>query len=154
MKTLAGATLLVCVCAGLLFARATTAPAARQAKAPSVSHAVMQMERDWLAAEKAADVAKLGQIIADDWVGIHDAERMTKQSYLASVKSGATKIESFEMGPMEVKVLGNVAVVQGSDTEKSVTNGKDSSGKYVWMDVFVKRGGKWVAVRSQIATVK
>jgi ketosteroid isomerase-like protein len=154
MKALAGATLLVCVCAGLLFARATTAPTARQAKGMSVSHAVMQMERDWLAAEKAADVGKLGQIIADDWVGIHDAERMTKQSYLASVKSGATKIESFEMGPMEVKVLGNVAIVQGSDTEKSITNGKDSSGKYVWMDVFVKRGGKWVAVRSQIAMVK
>jgi len=43
---------------------------------------------------------------------------------------------------MEVKVLGNIAVVQGSDTEKSSMSGKDTSGKYAWMDVFVKRGGK------------
>ena len=40
------------------------------------------------------------------------------------------------------------------DTEKSITRGKDSSGKYVWMDVFVKRDGKWVAIRSQSAMVK
>jgi hypothetical protein len=54
---------------------------------------------------------------------------------------------------MDVKVLGNVAIVQGSDTEKSTMNGKDTSGKWVWMDVFVKRDGKWVAVRSQAARV-
>jgi hypothetical protein len=45
---------------------------------------------------------------------------------------------------VSVKVLGNVAVVQGSDTEKSTSDRKDSSGKYAWMDVFVKRDGKWV----------
>jgi hypothetical protein len=55
---------------------------------------------------------------------------------------------------MDVKVLGNVAVVQGSDTEKSLTNGKDTSGKWVWMDVFVKREGAWVVVRSQSAMVQ
>jgi hypothetical protein len=55
---------------------------------------------------------------------------------------------------MDVKVLGSVAVVQGSDTEKSTNDGKDSSGKYVWTDVFAKRDGKWVAVRSQVTLVK
>jgi len=64
------------------------------------------------------------------------------------------KLTSIEVGPMEVKVLGTVAVVQGSDTEKSMFKGKDTSGKYVWMDVFAKRDGKWVAVRSQIAQIK
>jgi hypothetical protein len=33
-------------------------------------------------------------------------------------------------------------------------NGKDTSGKYGWMDVFVKTGDKWVAVRSQSSMVK
>jgi hypothetical protein len=70
------------------------------------------------------------------------------------MKSGASTLSSFEFGPMNVKVLGNVAVCQGSDTEKSTTKGKDCSGKYVRMDVFVRRDGKWVAVRSQDAMVK
>jgi hypothetical protein len=35
-----------------------------------------------------------------------------------------------------------------------MTHGKDSSGKYVWMDVFVKRDGKWRAVRSESTMVK
>jgi len=128
---------------------------APSAKAPSVSQTVKQLEHDWIDAEKASDTDKLGATFADDWVLLNeDGKRQTKQEFLADVKSGKIKLESAEIGPMDVKVLGNVAVVQGSDTEKSSYDGKDTSGKYAWMDVFVKREGKWVAVRSQIAKVK
>ena len=59
-----------------------------------------------------------------------------------------------ETGPIDVKILGNVAVAQGSDIEKSTTDGKDSNGKYVWTDVYAERGGKWQAVRSHVSKVK
>ena len=154
MKKLAGAALLICACVGSAFAQAQTPPAAAPAKSPSVSQALQQLEHDWVDAMKAGDTDKLGSILADDWVGLgYGAGKATKQSFLADVKSGASKMESFEFGPMDVKVLGKVAVVQGSDTEKSTSNGKDSSGKYAWTDVFVNRDGKWVAVRSQAAMV-
>lgn len=145
MKKLVGAVLLVSACVGLAFAQTQTPPA----KGPSVAQAVKQLEHDWVDAAKAGDTDKLGQILADDWTGLGaDGSKQTKQSYLADIKSGKSKLESFEFGPMDVKVMGNVAVVRGSDTEKSTTNGKDSSGKFAWMDVFVKRNGRWVAVRS------
>jgi len=149
MTKLAGAVLLFSACAAPAFAQAPPPPA----KAPSVSDTLKQLEHDWVDAGKAGDADKLAQILGDDWValGYAGAARQTKQGYVALVKSGAVKLESFEFGPMDVKVLGNVAVVLGSDTEKSTTNGKDSSGKYQWLDVFVKRGDKWVAVRSQNA---
>ena len=54
---------------------------------------------------------------------------------------------------MKVRVFGNTAICAGSDTEKSTYKGKDSSGKYVWTDVFVNRNGKWRAVASQSAKV-
>ena len=150
-KILAGAVLLVSVCVGQAFAQAQAPPA----KGPSVTQAIKQLEDDWTDAAKAGDIDKLSQILADDWKGIgYDGSKATKQEFLADVKSGAEKIESFEFGPMDVKVIGSVAVVQGSDTEKSTTKGKDTSGKWAWMDVFVKRDGKWVAVRSQSAKVK
>jgi ketosteroid isomerase-like protein len=151
MKKLLGSVLLACVYSSLALAQTPTPPA----KAPSTSEAVKQLEHDWVDAAKAGDADKLGQILADDWQGLgFDGKKETKQGSLADVKSGASKLESFEFGPMDVKVLGNVAVVQGSDTEKSSANGKDTSGKFVWMDVFVKRDGNWVAVRSQSAMVK
>jgi hypothetical protein len=153
MKKLAGVTLLVFACLGLAFAQTDTPAAAASAKAPTTSQAVKQLEHDWVDAMKAGDSDKLGQILADDWVANYNGSKETKQSYLDGVKSGASKVESFDFGPMDVKVLGNVAVVQGSDTEKSSYKGTDTSGKWIWMDVFVKRDGKWMAVRSQLAKV-
>jgi hypothetical protein len=50
-------------------------------------------------------------------------------------------------------IAGSIAIVTGSDTEKSRTDGKDSSGKYVWMDIFSRRGGEWKAVASQFTKV-
>jgi ketosteroid isomerase-like protein len=151
MKEFVGGVLLVCACAGLVFAQTQTPPATSS----SVSQAVQKLEHDWTDAMIAANVDQLGQILADDWVAIGpDGASETKATYLADVKSGTLKVETFDFGPMDVKVLGNVAVVQGSDTEKSSYQGKDTSGKWAWMDVFVKRDGKWVAVRSQNAKVQ
>jgi len=50
---------------------------------------------------------------------------------------------------MKVRVFGDTAVVTGSDDEKSSYKSKDTSGHYLWSDVFVKREGRWQAVASQ-----
>jgi len=151
MKKLTGAILLVTACIGLAFAQDKMTPA----KGTSVADAVKQVEHDWTDAMKAGDADKLGQIVADDWIGLGpDGKTESKQAFIADFKSGKSRTESYDFGPMTVKVIGNVAIVQGSDTEKSTTGGRDSSGKYVWMDVFDKRDGKWVAVRSQLAKVQ
>jgi ketosteroid isomerase-like protein len=153
MKKFACAFLLVTAFAGTGFSQ-TKAPEAK-AKGPSVAATIKQLEHEWTDAAKAGNADKLNQIIADDWAGVfYDGTKATKKDYIESYTSGKSKLESFEFGPMDAKVLGNVAVVQGSDTEKSTTAGKDSSGKYAWTDVFVKRGDKWVVVRSQLAKVK
>jgi len=155
MKKIVGAALLVFACAGMALAQAQTmAPAATPAKTPSVADAVKQVEVDWENALQAGDAAKLSTYLADDWVAIDSGNVETKQEYLESVKSGTDKLESFVMGPMSVKVVGSVAIVQGTDTEKSSHSGTDTSGKWAWMDVFVKVDGKWVAVRSQADLVK
>ena len=147
MKNLVAGILLVFACVGLAIAQTQTPPA----KGPSAAESVKQLEQDWADAAKAGDTDKVSQILANDWIGVgFDGGKETKQNHLADMKSGKFKLESFEFGPMDVKVLGNVAVVQGTNTEKSTgIDGKDSSGKYAWMDVFVKRDGKWVIVRSQ-----
>ena len=155
MNKLVLTVLMVCAGVGLALADTSAPTPASAAKGPSVSDAVKQLEHDWTEAMLAGDVDKISQIVADDLAGVgYDGSRVTKKTYLADVKSGKDKAQSIEIGPMDVKVLGSVAVVQGGDTEKSVTNGKDTSGKWIWIDVFAKRDGKWVAIRSQNSMVK
>src|SRR5258708_36663327 len=149
MKKFVGAVLLACACVGLAFAQAQTPPA----KGASVADGVKQLEHDWVDAAKASDTDKLGQILADDWAGIgYDGSKQTKKTYVPDWKSGKSKLESFEFGPMDVKVMGSVAVVQGSDTENRATNGKASSRKFVRMHDFANRDGKRSAVLAESPT--
>lgn len=142
MKNLVAAAVLLM---GLCAAPVMAAPAEEQA----VVAAMKQFAQDWGDATVTGDLDKLGRILAEDWSSFGGSGvPMGKAAMLASLKAGKHKLESFEIGPMDVKVLGDVAVVQGIVTEKRTDDGKDTSGRYVWMDVFVKRAGQWVCVRS------
>jgi ketosteroid isomerase-like protein len=117
--------------------------------AEDVVATMKQLAQEWGDSIVAGDADRLGRILADDWSSFGGSGKSTgRDAFLASMKAGRHKLESFELGPMDVKVLGDVAVVQGVVTEKRTDDGKDTSGKYVWMDVFVKRADKWVCVRS------
>jgi ketosteroid isomerase-like protein len=141
--------------AGLLAALVLPVFGVAAADAPSVEQNLMQMERDWTQAGLKKDVASLDKIVADDWVAIgFDGKTVTKAEVIADLKSGASATQSVELGAMKVRVFGNTAVVTGSDTEKSTYKGKDSSGKYVWTDVFVMRQGRWQAAASQSTKVE
>jgi ketosteroid isomerase-like protein len=150
MKQLLRASLLL---AGALYLCGQAKPAKNfpaNAVKPSAEQTLMQMERDWGAAEIKKDYAAVERILADDWVGIdYSGNIVDKAQAIEDLKSGTSALTSEELGPMTVRVFGNTAVVTGSDDEKSIDRGKDSSGKYVWTDVFVLRNGRWQAVASQ-----
>ena len=151
MKKTVGALLTICIGA---IALADTRALTNTPKTESASTAetLKQLERDWAGAMKTGDSALIGRILGDDWVEVsNDGRKLTKEQVIAGVKSGPVKVESIEFGPMDVKVLGDVAVVQGSHVETSTKNGQRIIGEVVWMDVFANRNGKWVVVRSQSA---
>jgi ketosteroid isomerase-like protein len=151
MKKLIASVLFACVCVGLVLANSPEAPS----KGRTVVDTLKQFERDLGDAMVAVDIDKLNQIFADDWESIGTSGKIyTKESVLRDLKSGKDKLESFELGPMDVQVFGNVAAAHGSVTEKRSRDGKDTSGEFVWMDLLEKRGGKWVIVRSAGARVK
>jgi ketosteroid isomerase-like protein len=72
----------------------------------------------------------------------------TKQNLLSDFKSGDHRLVSFENGPMDVQVLGNLAVAQAGVKENRIQDGKDISGQFVFIDLLEKRAGKWVIVRT------
>jgi ketosteroid isomerase-like protein len=134
-----------------------------QADTASVQQTLMQMERDWGEAAVKNHTAAVAKFLADDWLGIDfEGKSITKAKAMADLNelgyhwamtSEATETEYYEIGPMKVRVFGNTAVVTGIDTEKSTYKGKNSSGKYVWTDVWVVRDGRWQAVASRSVKV-
>jgi ketosteroid isomerase-like protein len=122
---------------------------------PTDIETVTKVERDMGDAMVAVDIDTLNHIYADDWATIGASGKVvTKESVLNNFKSGNDKLVSYELGPMDVQVLGDVAVAHGSVTEKRIRDGKDVSGQAVFMDLLKKRAGKWVVLRSAGAVVK
>ncbi|HMG52284.1 MAG TPA: nuclear transport factor 2 family protein [Kofleriaceae bacterium] len=115
---------------------------------PGVADTIKQLEQNWADAMTVVDIPKLSQIVADDWISGYPGKTSTKANFLDDVKSGKHKLEACEFGPREVKVLGDVAVLQGSVTETRIADGQRSTFRVAYMDVWVKRGDRWVVVRS------
>ena len=122
---------------------------------PTAVQAIKQLEQDMGDAMVRVDLAKLSEIYADDFATVGKSGKVfTKKDLLADFESFHDKLESFENGPIEVQVFGNVAVASAGVSEKRLRSGKDVSGKFVWMDLLENRDGKWVVVRSAGARVQ
>jgi ketosteroid isomerase-like protein len=150
MKNLIAPVLTTC-----LWITVALADAPRPSNDANVVSALKQLEQDMGDAMVRVDIDKLNQIYADDFATVSSSGKIvTKKDLVRDFESFHDKLESFENGPMDVQVFGNVAVVHGSSSEKRIRDGKDTSGEFVWMDLLEKRGGKWVVVRSAGTRVK
>jgi ketosteroid isomerase-like protein len=124
------------------------------AAAASPGDELLQLEANWSKAMVAGDYATVDKIIAPDWVGQnHTGKSTNKAEFMALLKEGKVKMSAMKNHDVHVRMFGEMAVVQGSDDEKSMESGKDSSGSYTWTDVFQHRDGRWVAVASQVTKV-
>jgi ketosteroid isomerase-like protein len=116
---------------------------------PSAAEEIKKLEQDIGDAMVAVDLEKLNQAYADDWATVGSSGKLyRKEGLLNDFKSGEYKLVSFELGPMNVQAFGNVAVVEASVKEKTIEDGKDISRQVAFLDLFEKRAGKWVIVRT------
>jgi ketosteroid isomerase-like protein len=116
---------------------------------PAVVDAIIQFTQHTGDAMVAFNVDALNQIYADDWASVASTgDVFTKANLLSDFSSHKHQLVSFKLGPMKVRVLGDVAMVQASVTEKRIQDGKDISGEFVFMDLLKMRAGKWMIVRT------
>ena len=132
------------------FAIGSGACAAMDAKAELVA-----IEASWSKAIVAKDVATVSKFVAADWAGQGGSGKTkNKDQMLAELKSGPDTSSMMTNHDVHVRIVGDIAIVQGADDEKSMHKGKDVSGTYTWTDIFQKRGGHWLAIASQSTPVK
>src|SRR5438046_2401336 len=110
-----------------------------------VEATVKKIEQEILNGVLKSDTSALEKYLTSDYLGIApDGVTQNKSEFMADVKSGTLKLESSEMSDIKVHVADpDMAVVVYRTNDKGTYKGKDITGEYRWLDVFVKRGGKW-----------
>lgn len=130
----------------------TGAPAARD---PARDQAeLMRLEHDYARALMTRDRAFLMRFYASDWRGGNWMGFWSKATMIKSILNARYVVKSMNVRDLKVRVMGDVAIVQGVDEEVTTVDGKDTSGKWAFTDVFARRDGQWVAVASHTSEVK
>jgi ketosteroid isomerase-like protein len=101
------------------------------------------------------DAATLEQIWADDYTFTNGAGvTFSKAQRLANLKSGATSLGSIsEDEDIKVRVYGKVAVATSRVTIKGQYSGKQASGQYRSIHIWVKGAAGWQLVANQLTRV-
>jgi ketosteroid isomerase-like protein len=114
---------------------------------------IRQLEHDWETALVRGDQATINRIVAEDCVFISSTgEKMTKAE--ADVDRANSTVQLSTTPQMDIRIFGNVAVVVGMNIETSTYGGLNTSGRYRWTDVFVRRNGRWQVVSAQSTHVE
>jgi ketosteroid isomerase-like protein len=116
--------------------------------------AVIQIERDWVAALVKGDKVALEKILAKEWVANADGEVATRADTLKAIASGVTKFQSAELRDLRVHVFGDVAIAISTVYAEGTFAGKPLPQLQHSTDFFVKREGRWQAISTQNFTVK
>lgn len=101
----------------------------------------------------AGDVEELSRIFADDYVQYDQAGNVsTKAEVIDNLRSGSVRYVSMASTGRRIRVLrDDVAIVHGSGDDVVEQGGRRFPVLYVYMDVVMKRGGRWQIVGSQLA---
>ena len=113
---------------------------------------LLYMEMEWAEADQRGDVAWFERNFADNYSGISSrtGKLMTKADEIADIKNRKDVFTSVTASDMQVRLEGDTGVVTGIYHMR----GRDEKGQPVdrrirYTDVYVKRGGRWLALAAQ-----
>ncbi len=101
----------------------------------------------------AADLAELSRIFADDYVQYDESgEAHAREEVLNNLKTGAVRYLSMVSTGRRIRLLtADVAIVHGSEEDDVEQGGQRFPVSYIYLDVVIKRDGRWQIVGSQLA---
>ena len=145
----------VLVCAALtLAAEPMEAKKSSPAATADVRQTLKDRFREYTEALMNRDLAALDKIWAESYTFTNGrGELLTKKDRMENIKSGATQFDSISREDEEIRVFGDTAVVTGRVVLKVIYSGKESSGPYRFMNVWVKMQGRWQIVANQITPI-
>lgn len=126
------------------------APGLLVAQTGNPEQAVRAVLQQMIKADLDGDAAALDRTTTDDYTITRDNGVVRdKAETLQGIKDRTTKFDSFNASDIRVRIYGDTAVVTFHENIKGSRAGKDMSGQFQEVRVFVKRGGNWRAVLAQ-----
>ncbi len=111
-----------------------------------VEQALRNLVRAWDEAYVKGDAAILNHLLADEFAFVGGPK---KAEYLASFKSRpADLVDSAVSTDIQVRVYGDTAVLIGLDTISGKNKGQPYVVKWLYMDVWIRRSGRWQCVKT------
>lgn len=115
---------------------------------------IIQLFKDGDRALMTANVAELERIYADDYAQYDESGKLvTKSDLIRDLTSRATRLLLMTSTGRRVRLFGDFAVVHGSEEDEIERDGQQFSARYLYMDVVVKRNGRWQIVASQLVKI-
>ena len=114
----------------------------------------MKVQHEWAEARVKGDSSYTRRLEAEDCTIVWpDGRIVNKQGDLQSM-TGDIVFSEFKIHDLQVRLYGDTGIVVGEGIIKARKEKQDLlSGKFVWTDTFVKQGGQWKVVASQITPV-
>ena len=143
----------ILVCAAVTLAAGQDV-ATKSAATADVQQILKDRFREYTEALTKRDLATLDKIWADGYTFTNGrGEFLTKKDRMENIKSGATQFDSISREDEETRVFGDTAVVTGRVVLKVIYSGKESSGPYRFINVWVKMQGRWQIVANQVTPI-
>jgi ketosteroid isomerase-like protein len=115
---------------------------------------LIRIQREWAEARVKGDSSYARRVEANDCTIVWpDGSIVNKQQDLQTMTGGIVFTE-FKIDDLRVRLYGDTGIVVGQGTIRAQKGKQDLlGGKFVWTDTFVKEGGEWKVVGSQITPV-
>ena len=137
---------LVCLILGSVVAAQTV----RAQDVKSDQEVLIDLEREWDAAFHSQNAAFIERVLADEFIATYgDGARGDKVKELSLATDNRQQVDSSRLDEFIVKTFGNTAIVWFTQILVGPVNGKPTEVRYRYVDVWVNRGGRWLAVASQ-----
>jgi ketosteroid isomerase-like protein len=119
-----------------------------------VEHALTKIQHEWAEARVKGDSSYTRSIESDDCTIVWpDGSIVNKRQDLQTM-IGDIVFTEFKIDDLQVRLYGDTGIVIGEGIIKAHKGKQDLlGGKFVWTDTFVKQGGQWKVVASQITPV-
>jgi len=100
----------------------------------------------------SADAREMERIYAEDYLQSDESGRLsTRADLIHSLTLREIRFLSMKSTGRRVRLFGDFAVVHGSEEDEIERDGSIVVVKYVYMDLVVRRDGRWQIVASQLA---